>query len=79
MKEHVHCSRTCSRPCSLTKTEQEHEQFLILRTRTEREQKALKSRTPLRIGKNNILPTHFQTDFRQDEMCLVYSRLSSYA
>ena len=71
MKERVHCS--------LTKKEQEHKKFVILRTRTEREQKALKSRTPLRMGKNNILPTHFQTDFRQDEVCLVYSRLSSYA
>ena len=47
MKEHASCSRTCSRTCSCsrTRTEQEHEKFLTLRTRTEREQKTLKSRT----------------------------------
>ena len=39
MKEHANCSRTCSRTCSCsrTRTEQEHENFLILRTRTEQD------------------------------------------
>ena len=36
-------SRTCS--CSQARTEQEHEKFLILRTRTEREQVRFKPRT----------------------------------
>ena len=41
MIEHASCSRTCSRTCSCsrTRTEQEHDKFLTLRTRTEREQK----------------------------------------